>query len=150
LFSCRSSLLPVPRWLRDAADARAVFGGAFRAAVSFTAFRVALRAGAGFLCGGSPACPRNCAPLMPGNLPDPMLTVAVTSPDHPRLHAAEPKWDGFRALVSVDARVVLRSRWLSTSPTAAQQPPAAVGEPLEPTDGLLGSVFKDRWMVDHR
>ncbi|MEU0249727.1 hypothetical protein ABZ192_36540 [Streptomyces sp. NPDC006235] len=32
LLSCRSSLLPVPRRLPDADDARAVFGGAFLAA----------------------------------------------------------------------------------------------------------------------
>ncbi|MFE7814044.1 hypothetical protein ACFU5P_19210 [Streptomyces sp. NPDC057433] len=44
-------------------------------------------------------------------LPEPMLTISVNSPDLPLLHAAEPKWDGFRALASVDAgQVVLRSR----------------------------------------
>ncbi|MFJ9968139.1 DNA ligase-like domain-containing protein [Streptomyces avermitilis] len=43
-------------------------------------------------------------------LPEPML-ISVNGPDLPSLHTAEPKWDGFRALVSVDAgRVVLRSR----------------------------------------
>ncbi|WP_367318110.1 ATP-dependent DNA ligase [Streptomyces sp. HUAS ZL42] len=48
---------------------------------------------------------------MPWTLPEPMLTAAVDSPDLPPGHAAEPKWDGFRALFSVDAgRVVLRSR----------------------------------------
>ncbi|MFF5189346.1 hypothetical protein ACFY30_37185 [Streptomyces sp. NPDC000345] len=45
LLSCRSSLLAVLRWVRDAADARAVFGRAFPAG-----FRAALRAGDGF-CG---------------------------------------------------------------------------------------------------
>ncbi|MFD3730388.1 hypothetical protein [Streptomyces sp. NPDC058632] len=48
---------------------------------------------------------------MAWTLPEPMLTISVNSPDLPLLHAAEPKWDGFRALVSVDAgQVVLRSR----------------------------------------
>ncbi|MGW4599234.1 ATP-dependent DNA ligase [Streptomyces sp. NPDC004457] len=40
-----------------------------------------------------------------------MLAVAVDRPDVPAGWAAEPKWDGFRALVSVEAGgVVLRSR----------------------------------------
>ncbi|WP_246111632.1 hypothetical protein [Streptomyces hawaiiensis] len=40
-----------------------------------------------------------------------MLTTPVPVPDLRPGSAAEPKWDGFRALVSVDAgRVVLRSR----------------------------------------
>lgn len=44
-------------------------------------------------------------------LPEPMLTETVRSPALPPRSAAEPKWDGFRALISVDAgRVVLRSR----------------------------------------
>src|SRR3954449_9863879 len=44
-------------------------------------------------------------------LPEPMLTTPVSVPDLRQGSAAEPKWDGFRALVSVDAgRVVLRSR----------------------------------------
>ena len=44
-------------------------------------------------------------------LPEPMLTTPVSVPDLRPGCAAEPKWDGFRALVSVDAgRVVLRSR----------------------------------------
>ncbi|MEW2289895.1 hypothetical protein [Streptomyces sp. NPDC047841] len=39
------------------------------------------------------------------------LTVAVDQPDVPAGWAAEPKWDGFRALVSVEeGGVVLRSR----------------------------------------
>ncbi|MGW5330736.1 ATP-dependent DNA ligase [Streptomyces sp. NPDC004014] len=45
------------------------------------------------------------------SLPEPMLTVAVESPALPPGWAAEPKWDGFRAAVSVDTgTVVLRSR----------------------------------------
>ncbi|MDT0487254.1 MULTISPECIES: ATP-dependent DNA ligase [Streptomyces] len=44
-------------------------------------------------------------------LPEPMLTIPVSVPDLRPGCAAEPKWDGFRALVSVDAgQVVLRSR----------------------------------------
>ncbi|WP_328432702.1 MULTISPECIES: ATP-dependent DNA ligase [unclassified Streptomyces] len=48
---------------------------------------------------------------MTWTLPEPMLTTPVSVPDLRPGCAAEPKWDGFRALVSVDAgRVVLRSR----------------------------------------
>ncbi|WAU78587.1 hypothetical protein O1Q96_01575 (plasmid) [Streptomyces sp. Qhu-G9] len=44
-------------------------------------------------------------------LPEPMLTEAVRSPALPASSAAEPKWDGFRAALSVDdGQVVLRSR----------------------------------------
>jgi ATP-dependent DNA ligase len=40
-----------------------------------------------------------------------MLSTPVSVPDLRPGWAGEPKWDGFRALVSVDAgRVVLRSR----------------------------------------
>ncbi|MET8248690.1 hypothetical protein ABZV31_32480 [Streptomyces sp. NPDC005202] len=43
--------------------------------------------------------------------PEPMLSAPVPGPQLRPGWAAEPKWDGFRALVSVDAgRVVLRSR----------------------------------------
>ncbi|MET9765057.1 hypothetical protein ABZ016_39370 [Streptomyces sp. NPDC006372] len=43
---------------------------------------------------------------------EPMLTVAVDSPAPPAGHAAEPKWDGYRAQLAVHAggRVLLRSR----------------------------------------
>ncbi|GHF36247.1 ATP-dependent DNA ligase [Streptomyces griseosporeus] len=48
---------------------------------------------------------------MPWTLPELMLTTAVPQPALPPGFAGEPKWDGFRPLVSVDAnRVVLRSR----------------------------------------
>ncbi|MFD9195456.1 ATP-dependent DNA ligase [Streptomyces phaeochromogenes] len=48
---------------------------------------------------------------MTWTLPEPMLTTPVPLPDLRPGCAAEPKWDGFRALVSVDAgQVVLRSR----------------------------------------
>ncbi|OSC66659.1 ATP-dependent DNA ligase, partial [Streptomyces sp. 4F] len=44
-------------------------------------------------------------------LPEPMLSTLVTSPGLRPGWSGEPKWDGFRAAVSVDAgRVVLRSR----------------------------------------
>ncbi|WP_404199122.1 ATP-dependent DNA ligase [Streptomyces tauricus] len=44
-------------------------------------------------------------------LPEPMLTATVRSPALPARSAAEPKWDGFRAGLSVDdGQVVLRSR----------------------------------------
>ncbi|CAL9278948.1 DNA ligase C [Streptomyces sp. SudanB135_2055] len=44
-------------------------------------------------------------------LPEPMLSTPVSSPGLRLGWAGEPKWDGFRAAVSVDAgRVVLRSR----------------------------------------
>ncbi|MET9176460.1 hypothetical protein ABZX64_36385 [Streptomyces misionensis] len=48
---------------------------------------------------------------MTWTLPEPMLSAPVPSPDLRPGWAAEPKWDGFRALFSIDAgRVVLRSR----------------------------------------
>ncbi|MGW0572994.1 ATP-dependent DNA ligase [Streptomyces tauricus] len=48
---------------------------------------------------------------MTWNLPEPILTTAVRSPALPARSAAELKWDGFRAAVSVDGgQVVLRSR----------------------------------------
>ncbi|MET7551692.1 hypothetical protein ABZS95_41245 [Streptomyces sp. NPDC005479] len=48
---------------------------------------------------------------MTWTLPEPMLAAPVSDPALLPGWAGEPKWDGFRALVSVDAgRVVLRSR----------------------------------------
>ncbi|WP_079142280.1 ATP-dependent DNA ligase [Streptomyces sp. LUP30] len=48
---------------------------------------------------------------MTWTLPEPMLATPVPTPALLPGWAGEPKWDGFRALVSVDAgRVVLRSR----------------------------------------
>lgn len=45
-------------------------------------------------------------------LPDPMLTMAVDSPELPAGWAAEPKWDGYRAQLAMHTggRVLLRSR----------------------------------------
>ncbi|MEU0037589.1 ATP-dependent DNA ligase [Streptomyces sp. NPDC006333] len=48
---------------------------------------------------------------MTWTLPEPMLTTPVATPGLPPGWASEPKWDGFRALLHIDAgRVVLRSR----------------------------------------
>ncbi|MGW1615578.1 ATP-dependent DNA ligase [Streptomyces sp. NPDC002285] len=48
---------------------------------------------------------------MTWTLPEPMRATPVSVPDLRPGHAAEPKWDGLRALVSADAgQVVLRSR----------------------------------------
>ncbi|MGX5183410.1 ATP-dependent DNA ligase [Streptomyces avermitilis] len=48
---------------------------------------------------------------MTWTLPEPMLAAPVAEPVLPPGSAAEPKWDGWRALLSVDAgRIVLRSR----------------------------------------
>ncbi|MEU7429249.1 hypothetical protein [Streptomyces sp. NPDC040750] len=48
---------------------------------------------------------------MTWTLPEPMLAAPVSDPSLPPGHAAEPKWDGWRALLSWDAhRLVLRSR----------------------------------------
>lgn len=48
---------------------------------------------------------------MTWTLPEPMLAAPVPDPALPQGSAAEPKWDGWRALLSVDAgRFVLRSR----------------------------------------
>lgn len=48
---------------------------------------------------------------MTWTLPDPMLAASVTDPTLPLGWAAEPKWDGWRAMVSADTgRIALRSR----------------------------------------
>ncbi|MEW2258267.1 ATP-dependent DNA ligase [Streptomyces sp. NPDC047869] len=48
---------------------------------------------------------------MTWSLPEPMLSVATDSPELTTGWAAEPKWDGFRAAVCIDAdTVMLRSR----------------------------------------
>lgn len=48
---------------------------------------------------------------MTWTLPEPMLAAPVSDPTLRPGWVAEPKWEGFRVLVSVDAgRVVLRSR----------------------------------------
>ncbi|WP_307823927.1 ATP-dependent DNA ligase [Streptomyces sp. MBT58] len=53
-------------------------------------------------------------------LPEPMLAEPVNNPALPPGFAAEPKWDGYRALLAryVDGRVVIRSR-RGTDMTAA-------------------------------
>ncbi|WP_436843086.1 ATP-dependent DNA ligase [Streptomyces collinus] len=48
---------------------------------------------------------------MTWTLPEPMLAAPVSDPDLPAGWAAEPKWSGWRALLSWDApRLLLRSR----------------------------------------
>ncbi|MFJ6509310.1 ATP-dependent DNA ligase [Streptomyces sp. NPDC091879] len=48
---------------------------------------------------------------MTWTLPEPMLSTPTPRPDLPPGMAGEPKWDGYRALLSIDAgRVELRSR----------------------------------------
>jgi ATP-dependent DNA ligase len=49
---------------------------------------------------------------MDWTLPEPILAAPVDSPRLPAQTAAEPKWDGYRALLgrSADGRVVIRSR----------------------------------------
>ncbi|MFJ1975314.1 hypothetical protein ACIO93_42605 [Streptomyces sp. NPDC087903] len=48
---------------------------------------------------------------MTWTLPEPMLATPVSEPALRPGWAAEPKWDGFRVLLSTDAgQVVLRSR----------------------------------------
>ncbi|MFB6674169.1 hypothetical protein ACFCWG_17540 [Streptomyces sp. NPDC056390] len=46
------------------------------------------------------------------SLPDPMLATPTADPALAPDHAAEPKWDGYRALVGrwPDDRVLIRSR----------------------------------------
>ncbi|MFJ8405958.1 hypothetical protein ACIQ9K_36600, partial [Streptomyces microflavus] len=53
-------------------------------------------------------------------LPEPMLAEPVNNPALPSGWAAEPKWDGYRALLAryADGRVVIRSR-RGTDMTAA-------------------------------
>ncbi|MFD9586177.1 hypothetical protein ACFWBM_15950 [Streptomyces sp. NPDC059980] len=48
---------------------------------------------------------------MTWTLPEPMLSTPTPRPDLPPRMAGEPKWDGYRALLSIDAgKVELRSR----------------------------------------
>ncbi|MEQ6028063.1 hypothetical protein SOM70_36530 [Streptomyces salinarius] len=82
-----------------------------------------------------------------------MLTAAAPGPDLPPRCAAEPKWDGFRALMSWDASgLVLRSRQgtdlLPAFPEvrvgAAQMPDATAldGEIVVWEGGRLGRFFR--------
>lgn len=58
--------------------------------------------------------------MQPWSLPEPTLTAPAASPDLPAGHAAEPKWDGYRALLGrwADGTVMIRSR-RGTDMTAA-------------------------------
>ncbi|GAA1370317.1 ATP-dependent DNA ligase [Streptomyces beijiangensis] len=70
-------------------------------------------------------------------LPEPMLAEAVSNPVLPKGYAAEPKWDGYRALVAryPDGQVVIRSR-RGTDMTNAFPEIAAAGDAL-PADVVL-------------
>jgi ATP-dependent DNA ligase len=74
------------------------------------------------------------------SLPDPALTAAVDCPDLPANFAAEPKWDGYRALVhSGDAAAILRSR-RGTSLTLAFPDITAAAASLPPGTALDGEI----------
>ncbi|MEU9198377.1 ATP-dependent DNA ligase [Streptomyces hundungensis] len=78
---------------------------------------------------------------MDWTLPEPMLAAAVDSPTLPARHAAEPKWDGFRALLArfADGRVVIRSR-RGTDMTAAFGEVTAAVSSLPMDVGLDGEL----------
>lgn len=79
---------------------------------------------------------------MTWSLPEPILTVAVAvnSPVLPAVHAAEPKWDGFRAQLAVHTggRAVLRSRQGTDLLGAFPEIGAAALAQLPPDTGLDG------------
>lgn len=73
--------------------------------------------------------------------PEPMLAEAVDSPVLPRGAAAEPKWDGYRALLAryADGRVLIRSR-RGTDMTAAFPEITAAARDLPADCGLDGEL----------
>ncbi|MCZ4120272.1 ATP-dependent DNA ligase [Streptomyces sp. H39-S7] len=75
-------------------------------------------------------------------LPEPMLAAAVESAVLPAKTAAEPKWDGYRALLARygDGRVVIRSR-RGTDMTAAFPEIAASAAALPVDVGLDGELI---------
>lgn len=75
-------------------------------------------------------------------LPEPMLTVPVASPALPAGWAAEPKWDGYRAQLSVHTggRVLLRSRQGTDMTPAFPEIRAAVLAQLPADTGLDGEL----------
>ena len=81
------------------------------------------------------------------SLPEPTLTAPAASPDLPAGHAAEPKWDGYRALLGrwADGTVVIRSR-RGTDMTAAFPEIAAAAARLPADIGLDGELV----VWDHR
>ncbi|MFJ2094665.1 ATP-dependent DNA ligase [Streptomyces sp. NPDC087901] len=78
---------------------------------------------------------------MDWTLPEPMLAAAVDSPVLPAQHAAEPKWDGYRALLAryADERVMIRSR-RGTDMTMAFPEVTAAAAALPVDVGLDGEV----------
>ncbi|WOT32694.1 ATP-dependent DNA ligase [Streptomyces coeruleorubidus] len=89
---------------------------------------------------------------MTWTLPEPMLTSPVLDLDLRPGWAAEPKWDGFRALVSVDAgKVVLRSRrGTEMAPAVAEVVAGAVQLPdATALDGEL-VVWEERRLTFQR
>ncbi|MCX4673615.1 ATP-dependent DNA ligase [Streptomyces sp. NBC_01381] len=78
---------------------------------------------------------------MSWTLPDPMLAAAVHDPALPPDWAAEPKWDGYRALLAryADGRVVLRSR-RGTDMTAAFPEIASAAAALPGDTALDGEL----------
>ncbi|MFF3257757.1 ATP-dependent DNA ligase [Streptomyces sp. NPDC002932] len=78
---------------------------------------------------------------MDWTLPEPMLATAVDIPVLPARHAAEPKWDGYRALLAryADGRVVIRSR-RGTDITAAFPEVTAAAAALPADVGLDGEI----------
>jgi ATP-dependent DNA ligase len=74
-------------------------------------------------------------------LPDPALAAAVESPDLPKGFAAEPKWDGYRALIHrQDDRVVIRSR-RGTNLAPAFPDIEAAAQALPPGTALDGELI---------
>ncbi|MFI1414981.1 hypothetical protein ACH4Y0_34380 [Streptomyces sp. NPDC020707] len=85
---------------------------------------------------------------MAWTLPEPMLTKTVRNPVLPPRSAAEPKWDGFRAALSVDdGHVVLRSR-RSTQMGPAFPEIVAGGVQLPNATALDGELIV--WNTDGR
>lgn len=77
---------------------------------------------------------------MTWTLPEPMLSVVVNSPDLRPGWAAEPKWDGFRAILSVDSgQVMLRSRRGTEMALAFPEVVAGAGQLQDATalDGVM-------------
>ncbi|MFE9859008.1 hypothetical protein [Streptomyces sp. NPDC005780] len=78
---------------------------------------------------------------MDWTLPEPMLAAAVDSPVLPAHHAAEQKWDGYRALLAryADGRVMIRSR-RGTNMTTAFPEVTAAAATLPVDVGLDGEL----------
>lgn len=75
-------------------------------------------------------------------LPEPMPAAAVDSPHLPAGYAAEPKWDGYRALLAkyADGRVLIRSLHGTDMASASPEITAAAARLPEDValDGELG------------